>query len=60
MSAINDSILTLILLAPIAGAVLIALLPDRGKLAPWIALLTSLISFALTIHLPRFCVIGQA
>ncbi len=38
----NDSILTLILLVPLAGAVLIALLPDRGKLPAWIALLTSL------------------
>jgi NADH-quinone oxidoreductase subunit M len=48
----NDSILTLILLVPLAGAVLIALLPDRGKIPAWIALLTSLVSFGLTLHLP--------
>lgn len=48
----NDSILTIILLAPLAGAVLIALLPDRGKLPAWVALLTSLITFAFTLHLP--------
>jgi NADH-quinone oxidoreductase subunit M len=48
----NDSILTLILLAPLAGAVLIALLPDRGKLPAWIALATSLVSLGLTLHLP--------
>src|SRR5579862_7155608 len=30
MNDINQSILTLILLVPIAGAVLIAVLPDRG------------------------------
>src|SRR5579863_4017119 len=58
MSALNDSILTLILLVPIAGAVLIALLPDRGKLPAWLALLTSLVTFGLTLHLPAHFVLG--
>ena len=48
----NDSILTLILLAPLAGAVVVALLPDRGKLPAWVALLTSLVTFGFTLHLP--------
>jgi NADH-quinone oxidoreductase subunit M len=52
MNELNQSILTLILLVPLAGAVLIALLPDRGKLAAWIALITALVSFGLTLHLP--------
>jgi NADH-quinone oxidoreductase subunit M len=52
MNAINQSILTLILLAPLAGAILVALLPDRGKLSAWIALLTTLVSFGLALHLP--------
>ncbi|MGA7857490.1 MAG: NADH-quinone oxidoreductase subunit M [Terracidiphilus sp.] len=55
----NESILTIILLVPLAGAVLIALLPDRGKLSAWIALLTSLVSFGLTLHLPAHFVLGQ-
>src|ERR1700733_9286671 len=55
----NDSILTLILLAPLAGAVLVAILPDRGKLPAWIALLTSVVSFGLTLHLPANFVAGQ-
>ncbi len=55
----NDSILTLILLAPLAGAVLIALLPDRGKLPAWVALLTSLVTFGLTLHLPAHFIHGQ-
>ncbi len=55
----NDSILTLILLAPLAGAVLVAILPDRGKLSAWSALLTSLVSFGLTLHLPAHFVVGQ-
>jgi len=48
----NESILTLILLAPLAGALLIAILPDRGKLPAWIALLTSLATLLFTLHLP--------
>lgn len=52
MNAINDSILTLILLLPLAGTLLLALLPDRGKLPNWIALLTTLATFGLTLHLP--------
>jgi len=32
MDIINQSILTLILLVPLAGAILVAVLPDRWKL----------------------------
>lgn len=56
----NDSILTLILLAPLVGALVVALLPDRGKLSAWIALLTSLVSFFFTLHLPAHFVAGQS
>jgi len=52
MSTIDNSILTLILLAPLAGAVLVAIAPDRGKLPNWIALVTALATFGLTLHLP--------
>jgi NADH-quinone oxidoreductase subunit M len=52
MTAINQSILTLILFVPLAGAVLVALVPDRGKLPNWIALFTALVTFVLTLHLP--------
>jgi NADH-quinone oxidoreductase subunit M len=52
MNQINQSILTLILMAPLAGAVLVALVPDRFKLPNWIALLTTLATFGLTLHLP--------
>jgi NADH-quinone oxidoreductase subunit M len=55
----NDSILTLILLAPLGGAVVVALLPERGKLSAWLALLTSLASFGLALHLPAHFVRGQ-
>src|SRR5215469_5152842 len=59
MNTMNGSILTLILLTPLAGAVLVALLPDRGKLPAWIALLTSLVTLGLTFHLPAYFVKGQ-
>jgi len=52
MNDINHCILSLILLVPLAGALLIALLPEAGKLPRWIALLTALVSFGLTLHLP--------
>ncbi len=56
---INNSILTLILLVPLAGAVLVMLVPDRGKLPNWIALLTSLATFGLTLHLPAHFDLSQ-
>ncbi|MGD0730983.1 MAG: NADH-quinone oxidoreductase subunit M [Terracidiphilus sp.] len=59
MTAINQSILTLILLVPLAGAVLVALVPDRFKLPNWIALLASLVTFGLTLHLPAHFDLGQ-
>ena len=59
MNAIDQSILTLILLVPLAGAVLVALAPDRARLPNWIALLTTLASFILTLHLPAHYLLGQ-
>src|SRR3984957_19418075 len=52
MPSLDTTILTLILLVPLAGALLAAIAPDRGKLPNWIALLTSLLVFGLTLHLP--------
>ena len=59
MTSIDQSILTLILLVPLAGAVLVTLLPDRFKLPNWIALAATLFTFLLTLHLPAHFVIGQ-
>jgi NADH-quinone oxidoreductase subunit M len=59
MNAIDHSILTLILLVPLAGAVLVAMVPDRVKLPNWIALLTTLVSFLLTLHLPAHFIAAQ-
>ena len=59
MTAIDHSILTLILLVPLAGAVLVAILPDRGHLPNGLALLTSLVTFLFTLHLPAHFHAGQ-
>ena len=59
MDTINQSILTLLLLVPLAGALLVALVPDRAKLPNWIALFTSLIGFGLALHLPAHYALAQ-
>jgi NADH-quinone oxidoreductase subunit M len=48
----DSTILTLILLTPLAGAILVALLPDRSKIPAWLSLATTLVTFGLTLHLP--------
>jgi NADH-quinone oxidoreductase subunit M len=52
MMNIEPIILTLIVFTPLAGALLLALLPDRGKTMQWAALAVTLITFGLTLHLP--------
>ncbi len=49
---IDHTILTVITFAPLAGAVLLALLPDRGRIMQWGALAVTLVTFVLTLHLP--------
>jgi hypothetical protein len=49
---IDHTILTLIVFTPLAGALLLALLPDRGKTMQWAALAVTSITFLLTLHLP--------
>jgi NADH-quinone oxidoreductase subunit M len=49
---IDHIILTLIVFVPLAGALLLALLPDRGKTMQWAALAVTLLTFGLTLHLP--------
>ncbi len=52
MDTFNPVILTLLLAIPLAGAILLALLPDRGKLIPATALAVTLLTFLATLHLP--------
>ena len=51
---LDHSILTLITFVPLAGALLLALLPDKGKTMQWGALLVTLLTFLLTLHLPAY------
>src|ERR1035438_8820440 len=55
----NEIILSLILLVPLVGALLVALAPERGRIPAWIALATSLTTLLLTLHLPAHFVLGQ-
>jgi len=52
MQQFDPIILSLILITPLAGAVLLAVLPDRGRLQQTVALIVTLITFGLTLHLP--------
>jgi NADH-quinone oxidoreductase subunit M len=49
---LNHSILPLLTFVPLVGAVVLAALPDRGKTMQWGALLTTLLTFLLTLLLP--------
>ncbi len=49
---LNDHILSILTFVPALGAILVALLPRTGKLIPSTALAVSLLTFALTLHLP--------
>jgi NADH-quinone oxidoreductase subunit M len=59
MDSLNMHILTLILVAPLVGALLIALLPDRAPLPQAIALITAVVTFLFTLHLPAHFFYGQ-
>jgi NADH-quinone oxidoreductase subunit M len=51
---LNDSILTLITFVPTAGAIVTVFLPRRGKVIPAFALLVTLATFVLSLHLPTY------
>jgi NADH-quinone oxidoreductase subunit M len=55
---VNGSILTWIIFFPTAGAIVLALLPQRGKLIQYFALAVTLVTFGLTLHLPAHFVYG--
>jgi NADH-quinone oxidoreductase subunit M len=49
---LSDSILTLTTLVPTAGALVVALLPRRGRVIQWWSLVVTLVTFGLSLHLP--------
>lgn len=49
---IDHNILTIITFIPLAGAIVLALLPDRDRIQQWGALAVTLLTFLLTLHLP--------
>lgn len=57
---LNGSILSLITFLPLAGAIILALLPRRGRILQWWALLVTLATFVATLHLPAHFHYGQS
>lgn len=57
---LNGSILSLIIFLPLAGAIVLALLPRRGRILQWWALLVTLATFVATLHLPAHFDYGKA
>ena len=56
---LNDSILTLTTFIPAAGAVVVMLLPRRGRVIQWFALAVTLVVFGLSLHLVAHYLYGQ-
>ncbi len=57
---LNDSILSVITFLPLAGAIILALLPRRGRLLQWWALLISLATFIISLLLPAYFQYGHS
>lgn len=55
----NFPILTLTTFVPIAGAIIVALLPRRGRVIQWFTLFVTLVTFGLSLHLPYHYIYGQ-
>jgi NADH-quinone oxidoreductase subunit M len=51
---LEGSILTLITFTPLAGAVILALMPRRDRVIRWVALGVALLTFVLSLHLPMY------
>jgi NADH-quinone oxidoreductase subunit M len=56
---LNESILSLMTFLPLAGAVVVALLPRSGRVIQWWSLLVTLATFVISLHLPAHFVYGQ-
>ena len=56
----DSYILTLITLFPLAGAVIVAFLPRRGKVIQGFTLLITLITLLMTLHLPAHFMYGHS
>jgi len=59
MNFINNNILTIVTFLPLAGAILLALLPRRDRDVRYFALGVSLITLLASLHLPWYYIRGQ-
>jgi NADH-quinone oxidoreductase subunit M len=59
-TALDNSILTLITFIPLAGALLLLIMPRRDRETRWLALGVSMVAFLASLHLPVHLVRDQA
>lgn len=57
---LTNHILTLMMFVPAAGAFIVALLPRKPRLVRWWALIVTIVTFALTLHLPAHFAYGKS
>ncbi|MFZ0661664.1 MAG: NADH-quinone oxidoreductase subunit M [Acidobacteriaceae bacterium] len=57
---LTDHILTLMTFVPAAGAFVVALLPRKARIVRWWALIVTIVTFALTLHLPAHFDYGKS
>lgn len=55
-----DHILSLTTFTPLVGALVVVLLPRKGRLIQWWTLLVSILTFVFTLHLPAHFTYGQS
>ena len=55
----NELILTLITFVPLAGALVLMLMPRHDRAIKWTALIVSILAFILSLHLPTHWTSGQ-
>jgi NADH-quinone oxidoreductase subunit M len=60
MNGMDRWILTLVVFAPFAGALLLLAIPRRPRDIRWFALIVSLLTFLLSLHLPVYLQAAQA
>ena len=58
--SLSGSILTLVTFVPLAGALLLLVFPRRDRDIRWFALIVSLLTFVLSVHLPAHFASSQA
>ena len=60
ITALDSSILTIVTFIPLAGALLLLIMPRRDRETRWLALGVSVVAFLASLHLPVHLVRNQS